>query len=119
MLVSPFIVQRTGSEVKMTQYKIAFRDINWEIPIPGVRHKIAVAGETKLRLVEYTAEMASHWCTVGHVGQILAGRLRIEFDRGIQVFEAGDGVLIPSGEQHRHKARVLSGVVRALFVEKA
>ncbi len=105
--------------MKMTQYKIAFSDIDWESPIPGVRHKIAVAGDTKLRLVEYTAQMAPHWCSVGHVGQILEGCFEIEFDGGTQVFEAGDGVFIPSGETHRHRARVLSDVVRAIFVEKA
>ena len=102
-----------------TPYKVDFGDIEWESPMPGVRHKIAVVGDTRLRLVEYTAEMAPHWCSAGHVGQILEGRFEIEFDGGTQVFEAGDGVLIPSGERHRHRARVLSDVVRAVFVEKA
>jgi mannose-6-phosphate isomerase-like protein (cupin superfamily) len=102
----------------MTQYRIDFSDVEWQSPIPGVRHKIVVEGNTKLRLVEYTPEMAPHWCSVGHVGQILDGRFEIEFDSGTDVFEAGDGVLIPSGETHRHKARALTDVVRALFVEE-
>ena len=101
------------------QYRIAFGVIDWESPMPGVRHKIAVVGDTKLRLVEYTAQMAQHWCSVGHVGLILGGRFEIEFDSGTQVFEAGDGVMIPSGEAHRHRARVLSDVVRAVFVEES
>ena len=62
--------------------------------------------------------MAPHWCSVGHVGLILEGHFEIEFDSGTQVFEAGDGVVIPQGKTHRHRARVVSDVVRAIFVEK-
>lgn len=103
----------------MNPYRVDFAAVDWDSPIPGVRHKVAVFGDTKLRLVEYTPEMAPHWCPVGHVGQILSGTFEIAFDDGVRVFEAGDGVMIPSGEEHRHKARALSDVVRALFVENA
>jgi len=102
----------------MHQYKINFNAIEWNSPIPGVRHKVVVYGGVKLRLVEYSQEMKPHWCAVGHTGQILAGRFEIEFNDGVRVFEAGDGVMIPSGEEHRHKARSLSDVVQAIFVEK-
>jgi quercetin dioxygenase-like cupin family protein len=102
----------------MNHYRVVFANIDWESPIPGVRHKIVVDGNVKLRLVEYTPEMAPHWCSVGHLGQILKGRFEIKFDGGTRVFEAGDGVMIPSGKEHRHKARVLSDVVRAIFVEE-
>ena len=103
----------------MYPYKIDFSTVAWESPMPGVRHKVVVEGDVKLRLVEYTPEMAPHWCSNGHAGQILEGTFEIEFEGGTQVFNTGDGVLIPSGEEHRHKARVLSEVVRAIFVEKA
>lgn len=103
----------------MPNYKIDFSAIEWQSPMPGIRHKIIIENDTKLRLVEYTPEVSPHWCSVGHVGQILEGRFEIEFDSGTQVFEPGDGVMIPSGETHRHRARALTDVVRALFVEKA
>lgn len=102
----------------MNPYRVVFAELEWESPIPGVRHKVATIDGVRLRLVEYSTEMAPHWCAVGHVGQILTGTFEIEFDDGIQVFEAGDGVMIPSGEEHRHRARVLSGEVQAIFVEK-
>ncbi len=102
----------------MDHYKIDFAAIEWESPIPGVRHKVVTEGDVKLRLVEYSSEVAPHWCTVGHVGQILAGTFKIEFNDGMRVFEAGDGVMIPSGDEHRHRARAVSDVVRAIFVEK-
>ena len=103
----------------MNQYRIDFSAVEWESPIPGVRHKVVVECDVKLRLVEYTPEMAPHWCIAGHVGQILEGDFEIEFDSGTQIFQAGDGVMIPSGDDHRHKARALSDVVRAIFVERA
>jgi len=102
----------------VSQYKIDFTKIEWESPIPGVRHKVVTVGDVKLRLVEYSPEMAPHWCTVGHFGQILAGTLEIEFNDVTCLFGPGDGVMIPSGEEHRHKARVLSGIAQAIFVEK-
>jgi|APFre7841882630_1041343.scaffolds.fasta_scaffold21374_3 ethanolamine utilization protein EutQ (cupin superfamily) len=102
----------------MNQYRVIFDEVEWESPVPGVRHKVVVTGDEKLRLVEYTPEMAPHWCSVGHVGLILEGRFEIAFDGSTQVFRAGDGVLIPSGEQHRHRATALSDFVRAVFVEK-
>ena len=102
----------------MTQYKVTFADVDWASPMPGVRHKIVVDGETKLRLVEYYPEMAPHWCEVGHFGQILDGRFEIEFAESTQIFVEGDGVMIPAGAEHRHKARALTDVVRAVFVEQ-
>ena len=103
----------------MSSYRIDFDALEWESPMPGVRHKVVVVGDVKLRLVEYTVRMEPHWCTVGHTGQILAGTFEIEFADGVCMFEPGDGVLIPSGDEHRHMARAVSQVVRALFVEGA
>ena len=85
----------------MNRYRVIFDEIEWESPAPGVRHKMVVTGDQKLRLVEYRPEMTPHWCSVGHYGMILEGRLEIAFDGSTQVLNAGDGVLIPSGERHR------------------
>jgi quercetin dioxygenase-like cupin family protein len=54
---------------------------------------------------------------MGHFGYILEGRFEIEFDSGTEIFEAGDGVFIPDGKEHRHRAKALGDIVRALFVE--
>jgi hypothetical protein len=61
--------------------------------------------------------MEPHWCDRGHLGYILEGRFEIEFAEGTYVFEARDGVIIPSGATSRHRARVLTVVVRAVFVK--
>lgn len=86
--------------------------------MPGVRHKVQIVGNQRLRLVEYSAEMEPHWCSVGHFGHIISGRFEITFDHGVEVFEAGDGVTIPDGEGHRHMAKALTETVQALFVEQ-
>jgi quercetin dioxygenase-like cupin family protein len=100
------------------QYLIDFGIIPWESPVTGLRFKAVSEEGRRVRLVEYTADMEPHWCDNGHMGLVLEGTFEIEFPGETLVFESGDGVFIPSGNEHRHKARVLSGQVRALFVEE-
>ena len=100
-------------------YKIDFDSIQWTSPMEGVRHKIFPFQDKKLRLVEYSSVMEPHWCDRGHAGYILEGRFQIEFTDTIQIFNAGDGIVIPDGPDHKHRATVLSEVVRAVFIEAA
>lgn len=100
-------------------YRCDFESIQWTTPMAGVRHKLFPFEGRRLRLVEYSSEFEPHWCERGHAGQILEGRFQIEFDDGTEIFHAGDGIAIPDGPEHRHRATVLSGIVRALFVEDA
>ncbi len=101
----------------MNPYKIDYSLIDWESPMEGVRHKVSSANGRRLRLVEYTRAMPPHWCEKGHIGYILDGRFEIEFAEETHVFEKGDGLFIPDGPAHKHRARVLSDVVRGIFVE--
>ena len=101
----------------MLQHKINFEELNWEEPIKGVKHKIYKYGNKQLRLVVYTKEMPPHWCEKGHYGMILEGEFEIEFENEKQIFRKGDGVFIPNGTKHKHRARVLSESVKVLFVE--
>jgi quercetin dioxygenase-like cupin family protein len=103
----------------MSKYKVEFSPIGWDSPIDGVRQKVAVSFGKKLRLVEYSKTMPLHWCDKGHFGYIQEGRLEIEFEGETHVFEAGDGVCIPGGTKHKHRARVLSDVAKVFFVEDA
>jgi hypothetical protein len=103
----------------MNEYLIEFSSLDWESPMEGVRHKIIADENKRLRLVEYFPTMPAHWCEKGHFGLILEGRLEVEFERGKYVFDQSAGVFIPDGHVHRHKARALSDVVRAIFVEDA
>jgi quercetin dioxygenase-like cupin family protein len=49
---------------------------------------------------------------------ILDGRFEIKYDSATEVYGPGDGVFIPSGDEHRHMAVALTDVVRAVFVEE-
>lgn len=103
----------------MEQYKIDFRKMSWESPMVGVRFKAYEQDGRKLRLVEFTKEFVeSDWCTKGHIGYILEGRMEIDFDGEIIVFGPGDGVFIPAGEEHKHKGRVLTDKVKAILIEE-
>jgi quercetin dioxygenase-like cupin family protein len=103
----------------MDEYRVDFDSVPWQSRMAGVRFKTVVQGNKQLRLVEYTPAMPPHWCEKGHTGCILEGRFEIRFDQRTVVFDAGDGVFIPPGREHRHLARALTTVVRVIFVEDA
>jgi ethanolamine utilization protein EutQ (cupin superfamily) len=104
----------------MEQYWIDFESMAWESPADGVRFKAYEQGSKKLRLVEFSKEFIEpDWCTKGHIGLILEGQMEIDFDGNKGVFGPGDGIFIPSGQQHKHKSRVLSDKVKAILMEEA
>lgn len=49
--------------------------------------------------------------------RVLARGMAIDFDGKIVVFDPGDGVFVPAGEKHKHKARMLTHVVKVVLVE--
>ncbi len=101
----------------MDDYRIDFAAVPWQSPLAGVRAKTVARHPRQLRLVEYTPAMEPHWCQKGHAGYILDGQFEIRFPQETIVFHPGDGVFIPPGFDHRHMARALTDVVRAIFVE--
>jgi len=101
----------------MAQYKIDFISIPWETPMDGLRFKVNKQGGKQLRLVEYSKDMEPHWCEKGHIGYVLEGQLEIKFEGEVAIFNPGDGIFIPTGKDHRHMGKVLSDVVRVIFVE--
>ena len=101
----------------MSLYKVKFDELSWESPMEGLRFKAFVHEGRRLRLVEYTKAMPPHWCDKGHIGMILEGRFEIAYKNSVEVYGPGDGVFIPSGQEHQHMGKVLSDVVKVIFVE--
>jgi quercetin dioxygenase-like cupin family protein len=101
----------------MLQYLVRFDELEWEQPMQGVRCKIYREGNRQLRLVEYTQKMPVHWCARGHYGMILDGEFEIEYTNDRFVYRSGDGVFIPEGTSHRHRAKALTDRVRVIFIE--
>jgi hypothetical protein len=98
-------------------YLVEFDLLPWQASVKGIRFKAVTHGSRRLRLVEYTRDLEPHWCEKGHAGYLLEGRLEIAFDRESFKFKPGDGIFIPSGREHRHMAKVLSGTATVIFVE--
>jgi quercetin dioxygenase-like cupin family protein len=102
----------------MVDYRIEFEALEWEHPFDGVRHKILDQEGLRMRLVEYSREMPPHWCERGHFGCLLEGEMEITFTNETMVYTPGDGIFIPDGAEHKHKAAVLTDRAVAFFVEQ-
>jgi len=76
--------------------------------------------DRRLRLVEFTKEFIEpDWCTKGHIGYVLEGQMDVDFAGHVVHFSAGDGLFIPAGEEARHKATVITDLVKLILVEDA
>ena len=52
-------------------YKVVFKDLKWEVPFIGIKHKYLHQENIKVRLVEYDQKMPPHWCEKSHYGYVL------------------------------------------------
>jgi quercetin dioxygenase-like cupin family protein len=101
----------------VVHYKIDFNNLEWTIPNAGLKHKYIDQNNMRLRLVEYSKDMAPHWCEKGHYGYVIQGEMEIEYSAEKIIYKPGDGIFIPDGAAHRHKGRVLSDKVLIFFIE--
>jgi quercetin dioxygenase-like cupin family protein len=98
--------------------RIPFASMQWEQVRPDVRQKVHCEGGRQVRLVSFdTSDGPQHWCDVGHIGYVLEGALSINFDGKVEEFRAGDGIFIPSGEEHRHRAVSITPGTLLLMIE--
>ena len=62
----------------------------------------------RLRLIEFSKGFIEQdWCVHGHIGYVLDGRLNIDFDGTSVLYNPGDAIFIPEGEEHKHKALLI------------
>ena len=102
----------------MSQYRVDFESMQWQNPVVGVRAKACEKDGRRLRLAEFSREFVeADWCANGHMGYVLEGEVEIDFNGNVVTFGPGDGLNIPAGDRHKHKARVLSEIVRIFLVE--
>jgi quercetin dioxygenase-like cupin family protein len=102
----------------MERYRVDFERMPWEQVAAGVKCKAHEQAGRKLRLVEFARGFVEpDWCTKGHIGYVLAGAMEVDFPGETIAFRAGDGLFIPPGDAHGHKARVLTDFVRVILVE--
>jgi quercetin dioxygenase-like cupin family protein len=102
----------------MNTNKVDFDAIGWTTPMPNVRFKVHRQGNRQLRLVEFSEGFVEpDWCTRGHIGLVLEGAGRLQFQGSEITLKAGDGIFLQAGEEQKHKLTVLSKVVRIILVE--
>jgi len=99
------------------EYRIDFNRMEWETPLPGIRHRYLDQQNIRMRLVEYDPSMPPHWCEKAHYGIVLEGIFEIEFDNRTERYEPGDGLYLPPGRKHRHQGRAVTEKVKIFFVE--
>ena len=99
-------------------YTAAFGDLPWQSAGAGARHKRVALGGRELRLLELTPALVHpDWCVKGHAGYVLEGRLELRFRSGAVQCDAGEGFLIPGGEEHAHIPRALTERVTLFVVD--
>lgn len=99
---------------------IQFDKLKWVNIKEGVEQKIYSNGNRKIRLVRfYDNFMEKEWCTNGHIGFVLRGEMKINFDGTIKSYKQGDGLWIEAGEKSKHKVLMDKGkqVELVLFEE--
>lgn len=98
--------------------KVLFDELAWQTPLAGLRVRAHRANGKQLRIAEFSAEFIEpEWCEKGHAGYVLEGILEVQFHGGTVTYRAGDGLLIPPGYEHGHKARSLTPITRVVLVE--
>ncbi len=100
-------------------YKVKFDEMEWVEVGDGMRFKRFQQGDLQVRLVEWDKAMVHPaWCLKGHIGYVVDGVVEIDVAGTVHLFETGDVFILPDGEEHRHRPKVLSESVRFFAVEK-
>ena len=94
----------------MTNNLIHFENLNWESPKEGVEQKIYSVGNKRLRLLKFHDNFVEEeWCLASHVGLVLEGEMKIDFNGVIKNYKKGDGLWINEGESSKHKVLIEKG----------
>ena len=102
----------------MNAFRVAFEEMQWEQLRPDVRQKIFCNGSRQIRIVEFdTSNGPENWCESGHIGYVLRGGLRIDFNGQLVSFGTGDGLFIPAGPEHQHRAVEIEPGTQLLMIE--
>jgi quercetin dioxygenase-like cupin family protein len=84
--------------------KLEFGSIEWADDQPDIHSRAQAALGQRWAIVEYEAGAArGEWCTDGHRGYVLEGRIEYEFDDGSAplAVKQGQGFFLTSGTGHR------------------
>lgn len=102
----------------MKDHLIHFHELDWEHPFEGVAQKIHVHGAKRMRLIRFSPGFAEEdWCTKGHIGFVISGKMHIDFNGEMKDYRQGDGIWIEKGQAHKATVSVDGAVELILFEE--
>jgi quercetin dioxygenase-like cupin family protein len=84
--------------------KLDFESIEWADDQPDIHSRAKAALGQRWAIVEYEAGAArDEWCTDGHRGYVLEGRIEYEFDdrSAPLAVDQGQGFFLSAGTGHR------------------
>jgi quercetin dioxygenase-like cupin family protein len=87
---------------------VDFPSFGWEEEGPGIRALVGSAAGSRWAVVEYGAGAErDEWCTDGHRGYVVEGRIEYEFDDGSPPLRlaGGQGFVLGAGTGHRGRNR--------------
>ena len=99
---------------------IEFEKLDWIQAGSGAKYKEYVNGTQKIRLLEFIEGFVEEdWCIKGHVGYVVEGEMKIDFNGQIVNYSKGDGLWISAGTEQQHKVLIDQGgrVLLVLFEE--
>lgn len=104
----------------MNNYKVTLESLEWINADKGTRYKLYKNNEIQVRLIEFAAGLQHpQWCLTGHTAYVIDGRLEIRFASHSEIYEPGDALIIPEGEEHKHIPKPLTPLVRLFSVERS
>ena len=104
----------------MDSIRVDFNRLEWDDNSAGMRVKSLCRHGQQMRMIEIGPDSGEpDWCEEGHVGFILDGELETNINGTIERLSAGDGLIIPSGKEYRHKSKAARGIVRLVLVDDA
>lgn len=86
---------------------IPFEKQPWESVKDGLKQKSYTFKGRRLRILLLGETFKEEsWCLNGHVGFVLKGHMRINFNGTVAEYTAGDGLWIEEGEESKHKVMI-------------
>lgn len=81
---------------------IQFHNIPWDSPDKGIYQKVYSSSDTRVRLVRFDHSFEEkEWCFKNHLGYVLKGELKLDFDGFTQTYKQGEALILRSGEKHK------------------
>ena len=99
--------------------RLDFAAVGWADDQAGIRSRAATALGARWALVEYGPGAArDEWCTDGHRGFVVSGRIEYEFDDGSAPLaaEEGQAFFLAAGTGHRGR-NPGDGVARLFLID--